>query len=72
MLKIYDGELKRLFNTSGQDYRALDMKTRLPSMSPGEAIQLLSENGNLIKRPFLLADHAGAVGCRGPDWERLF
>ncbi len=72
MLNIYDGELKKLFNSSGQDYRALDMKSRLPSMSVDEAIKLLSENGNLIKRPFLLTDNSGAVGFRESDWESLF
>ena len=71
MLKIYDGELIKLFNTSGQDYRALDMKNRLPSMSAEEAIDLLSQNGNLIKRPFLLTDRSGTVGFREPDWDSL-
>ena len=72
MLKIYHGELKKLFNTSGQDYRALDMKNRLPSMSADEAIELLSQNGNLIKRPFLLTDSSGTVGYRESDWNLLF
>jgi len=72
MLKIYDGELKKLFNTSGQDYRALDMKNRLSSMDVDEAIDLLSLNGNLIKRPFLLTEKSGSVGFRESDWERLF
>ncbi len=72
MLKIYSGELKKLFNTSGQDYRALDMKNRLPSMGVDEAIDLLSQNGNLIKRPFLLTDKSGTVGFRESDWEKLF
>ena len=72
MLKIYDGELKKLFNTSGQDYRALGMKDSLPSMRVDEAIKLLSENGNLIKRPFLLTDNSGAVGFREAEWQSLF
>ncbi|NOY00453.1 MAG: Spx/MgsR family RNA polymerase-binding regulatory protein [Verrucomicrobia bacterium] len=72
MLEIYDGELKKLFNTSGQDYRTLDMKSRLPAMSVDEAIKLLSENGNLIKRPFLLTDKSGSIGFRESEWERLF
>ena len=71
MLKIYDGELIKLFNTSGQDYRALDMKNRLPSMSNEEAIDLLSQNGNLIKRPFFLTDSSGTVGFLESDWESL-
>lgn len=72
MLKIYGGEIRKLFNSSGQDYRALDMKTRLPSMSVAEAIKLLSENGNLVKRPFLLTEDSGGVGFKESDWESLF
>ncbi|HCP38953.1 MAG TPA: ArsC family transcriptional regulator, partial [Verrucomicrobiales bacterium] len=47
------GERKRLFNTSGGDYKSMNMKDRLPDLTDEEAIALLSENGNLIKRPFV-------------------
>ena len=43
MLAIYQGDLRRLFNTSGQDYRALGMKDKLPTLSEDEAIALLAE-----------------------------
>ena len=46
--------LKPLFNTSGVDYRQLAMKDRLPQMTTSEALIQLSENGNLVKRPFLI------------------
>ena len=50
----YVGDMKKLFNTSGMDYRSMNIKEKLPSMSEVQAIDLLSKNGNLIKRPFLL------------------
>ena len=65
------GELRRLFNTSGNDYKALNMKERLPKMSADEALTLLSQNGNLVKRPFALTANDGAVGFKEPDWLRL-
>ena len=72
MLKHYKGDLKRLFNTSGQDYRSLNMKDKLPSMSEVDALKLLSKNGNLVKRPFVLTDDAGVVGFKNDEWqERL-
>lgn len=71
MLKAYDGELRRLFNTSGQDYRALGLKDKLPGMSESEAITLLAGNGNLIKRPFLLGEGVGLVGFKEVDWEEV-
>ena len=68
MLKSYRGELKRLFNTSGRDYRSLNIKEKLPSMTEKEALDLLASNGNLIKRPFLLAPTAHLVGFKAEEW----
>ena len=68
MLKIYGGNLRRLFNTSGEDYQRLNLKTRLAAMSEAEAIALLAANGNLVKRPFVLGDTWGAVGFKPEEW----
>ena len=72
MLEIYDGELRRLFNTSGTDYKALNMKDKLPTLSVDEAITLLSQNGNLVKRPFALTGKGGVVGFKEEEWRKLF
>ncbi len=72
MLAIYEGDLKRLFNTSGGDYRELKLGEKLPSMSESEAIDLLATNGNLVKRPFLLTETAGLVGFKEAEWEAFF
>jgi len=68
MLTAYDGELRRLFNTSGMDYRALGLKDQLPGMSEKEAFDLLRGNGMLVKRPFVLGDGVGLVGFREKEW----
>ena len=65
------GDLRRLFNTSGQDYQAMNMKERLPKMSADEALALLAGNGNLVKRPFALTAKAGVVGFKPEEWERF-
>jgi arsenate reductase len=70
MLAFYDGDLRRLFNTSGQDYRALGIKDKLAALTPDEAITLLAGNGNLIKRPFLLGGDGGLVGFREEEWAK--
>lgn len=54
--------LRKLFNTSGVDYRAQKLGEKLPAMSEAEAIALLAGNGNLVKRPFALGPGAGATG----------
>lgn len=71
MLAHTGGEVRWLFNTSGQDYRALNMKARLPAMSVDEALALLATNGNLVKRPFALGKNCGAAGFKPDEWERL-
>ena len=66
------GEIRRLFNTSGLDYRAMKLSELLPNMSLDEALALLAKNGNLVKRPFALTAKNGAVGFNKAEWARLF
>jgi arsenate reductase len=71
MLRACNGDLRTLFNTSGQDYRALNMKDKLPEMTQAEALALLSTNGNLVKRPFAVDEKASVhlVGFREAEWQ---
>jgi len=72
MLKYYDGNLRRLFNVSGGDYRSLGLKDRISEISEKEAFDLLESNGNLVKRPFVLSAKGGVVGFKESEWvERL-
>lgn len=69
MLAAYDGELRRLFNTSGRDYREQKLGPKLPTMKVDQAIALLAANGNLVKRPFLLGKGIALVGFAEPAWQ---
>ena len=71
MLKIYEGNLRRLFNTSGGDYKALNLKDKLSSLTEAQAINLLAGNGNLIKRPFVLTKNGGVIGFKEEEWAAL-
>jgi arsenate reductase len=66
------GDLKPLFSTSGQDYRAMGIKDKLADMSEADALKLLSEHGNLVKRPFALDTDAGVylVGFKEDEWQK--
>lgn len=68
------GGLRDLCNTSGQDYRALGLKDRLPELSTAEALALLAGNGNLIRRPFAIDATAGIylTGFKEPEWQAAF
>ena len=72
MLAAMDGNMKKLFNTSGQDYKALNMKEKLPTLSDKEAMAMLAENGNLAKRPFVLGEGVATVGFKEDTWQALF
>lgn len=72
MLTAMDGNIRKLFNTSGQDYKALNLKEKLPEMSEQDALKLLAENGNLVKRPFVMDEGNATVGFKEEVWEELF
>jgi arsenate reductase-like glutaredoxin family protein len=40
-------------------------------MSEIEAIDILSKNGNLVKRPFAISGACVLVGFKEPIWERF-
>ena len=60
--------LKRFFNTSGLQYKALGLKDRLPGMSEDEQFALLAADGMLVKRPILVGDGFVLVGFREAQW----
>ena len=62
--------LKKFFNTSGLQYKALGLKDKLPAMSEEEQLALLATDGMLVKRPILVGDGFVLVGFREAEWEQ--
>ena len=61
--------LKKFFNTSGQLYKSLALKDKLPAMTEAEQFALLAGDGMLVKRPILvLEDGRVLVGFKEADW----
>lgn len=61
--------VKKFFNTSGLQYRALELKDKLPTMSVDEQLQLLSTDGMLVKRPLVITDDGKVLtGFKEADW----
>jgi len=62
----------KFFNVSGEVYREMGLKDKLPSMTDEEKIRLLSSNGMLIKRPIVSDGSKVTLGFReqdfGPAW----
>ncbi len=61
--------LKRFFNTSGIQYRELELSKKLPAMPEDEQFHLLASDGMLVKRPLLIGDGFVLVGFQEAEWE---
>ncbi|MGN2371039.1 arsenate reductase family protein [Clostridium cagae] len=64
-------EFKKFFNTSGKVYKELNLKGEINSMTKEEAIELLSSNGMLIKRPILINENLVIIGFKEYDYSKL-
>ena len=62
--------LKRFFNTSGQLYRSLQLKEKLPAMPEAEQLALLAGDGMLVKRPLAVGEDFVLVGFKEAEWEQ--
>jgi arsenate reductase len=60
--------VKKLFNTSGLQYKALNLKDKLPAMSEDDCLRLLATDGMLVKRPLLIDDEHVLVGFKPEAW----
>jgi len=63
--------LKKFFNTSGLQYKALQLKDKLPTMSEDEQFALLASDGMLVKRPILVSENVVLVGFKESEWTEL-
>ena len=60
--------LKRFFNTSGLQYKALGLKDKLPAMSEDEQLALLAGDGMLVKRPILVGEDFALPAFKEAEW----
>ena len=61
--------LKRFFNTSGLQYKALGLKDKLPAMTEEEQLRLLATDGMLVKRPVIVTDTGKVLtGFKEKEW----
>lgn len=71
-LKADGGSVKNLFNTSGVQYREMNMSQKLKDgLSEADALKILAKNGKLIKRPFILTKTSGVVGFKPEKLDKI-
>lgn len=63
-------DVKKFFNTSGQLYKQMQLKDKLPTMTEEEKLKLLASDGMLVKRPILVRENGKVlVGFKEAEWE---
>jgi arsenate reductase (glutaredoxin) len=68
MLAWHQGNLKKLFNTSGMLYKEMNLSKKLPDMSCTTVLTLLNQHGMLVKRPFLIGKEVCFTGFNEKEW----
>ena len=61
--------VRKMFNTSGESYRAGGWKEKLAKTSDADALKALANDGKLIKRPLVLGDGVALVGFDPDGWD---
>ena len=61
--------LKRFFNTSGNLYKEMALKDKLPEMSEEEQLALLATDGMLVKRPLVIGDDFVLTDFKEAEWK---
>ena len=70
-LEQYSADQKRIFNTRGKAFKSINLD--IYSLSKEEVIQLLSSDGKLIKRPFLICEYKKVIlGFKEIEYAKQF
>ena len=64
--------MRKLFNTSGVQYKELKIKDKIGAMTETQAIDLLAGNGRLVKRPIAVDQDRVTVGFNAEEYESVW
>ncbi len=64
--------IQKMFNTSGVQYRELKIKDKIKTMTEAEALQLLSSNGKLVKRPVAVDKDRITIGFDPGEYKKVW
>jgi arsenate reductase (glutaredoxin) len=72
ILEASGKKMTDLLNTSGEQYRALNMKEKIKSLSEDQLLDLLSKNGRLIKRPLVFESEKATIGFKEEEFNKTW
>lgn len=68
-LNLTTKPINKFFNTSGLKYKELNLKDKIYFLSEEEKLDLLSQDGMLIKRPLLVGNDFIIIGFKEKEYE---
>ena len=72
VLKASGKKITDLLNTSGVQYRELNMKERVKTLSEDQLLEMLSKNGRLIKRPLVVEGEKATIGFKEAEFNKTW
>lgn len=72
VLKDSGKPVSALLNTSGEQYRLLNMKEKAKTLTEDQLLGLLSKNGRLIKRPLVFTEGKATIGFKEDDFKKTW
>lgn len=72
ILALSGKKITDLLNKSGEQYRLLNMKEKVKSMTEDQILELLSKNGRLIKRPLLTDGKKATIGFKEEEFNKTW
>lgn len=64
--------MKKVFNTSGVQYKELKIKDKIKDMTEAQALDLLAGNGRLVKRPIAVDGDRVTVGFNEDEYKTIW
>jgi len=72
ILRLSGKKIMDLLNKSGEQYRLLNMKEKVKTMTEDQILELLSKNGKLIKRPLVTEGEKATVGFKEEEFNKIW
>jgi arsenate reductase len=72
ILKESGKPVTSLLNTSGEQYRLLNMKEKVKTLSEDQLLEMLSKNGRLIKRPLVFEEGKATIGFKEEEFKKTW
>lgn len=72
ILKLSGKKITDLLNKSGEQYRLLNMKEKVKTMTEDQLLELLSKNGRLIKRPLVTEGEKATIGFKEEEFTKIW